>query len=61
MREAVFDGSAFGGQDPVGLLLAGGELAGAGGLVAGDDHRVVAVVGTQPEPATSASPSGVRR
>jgi len=31
---AVLDGGASGGQDPVGLLLARGELAGAGGLVA---------------------------
>jgi hypothetical protein len=42
--EAVFDGCASGGQDPVGLLFAGGELAGAGGLEAGDDPGVVGVV-----------------
>lgn len=32
---AVFDGGASAGQDPVGLLLARGELTSAGGLVAG--------------------------
>ncbi|MGW6145758.1 hypothetical protein [Streptomyces sp. NPDC055140] len=44
MREAVLDGRAAGGDDPVGGLLAGGELDGAGGLVAGDDDLVVAVL-----------------
>jgi hypothetical protein len=42
--EAVLDGGASGGDDPVGGLLAGGEFAGAGGPVAGDDDRVVGVV-----------------
>ncbi|KUJ69517.1 hypothetical protein ACZ90_11620, partial [Streptomyces albus subsp. albus] len=42
--KAAFDGDASGGQDPVGLLLGGCEPAGAGGLEAGDDHGIVAVV-----------------
>ncbi len=45
MGEAMFDGGATGGQDPVGLLLARGELAGAGGLVGGDDDLVIGVLG----------------
>lgn len=40
----MFDGGAGGGQDAVGLLLAGGELSRPGGLVAGDDDQVVGVV-----------------
>lgn len=42
--EAVLDGSATGGQEPVGVLLTVGELARAGGLVGGDDDRGVGVV-----------------
>lgn len=41
----MLDGSVGGGQDPVGLLLARGELAGEGGLVADDDHWIVTAVG----------------
>ena len=42
--EAVFDGSASGGKNPGGVLFAGGELAIAGCLEAGDDHGVAYVV-----------------
>ncbi|MFJ9210018.1 hypothetical protein [Streptomyces sp. NPDC102264] len=40
VREAVFDGGTSSGEDPVSVLLAGGERAGADGLEAGDDDRV---------------------
>lgn len=43
-KKAVFDGGACGGEHAVGFLLAVGELAGAGGLVAGDDDRGVGIV-----------------
>lgn len=40
----AFDGDASGGKCPVGILLAGGQLAGAGGLESGDDYGVVRIV-----------------
>ena len=43
VAEAVLDGSAGGGQGLVSLSLGGGEFAGRGGLVAGDDDRVFGV------------------
>lgn len=42
--EAVFDRRVSGGEDSVGDLLARGELVGAGGGEAGDDHGGAYVV-----------------
>lgn len=46
----MFDGGTACGQDAVCFFLAVGELAGAGGFVAGDDHGLVGV-GVQAEEA----------
>ncbi|SDD82312.1 hypothetical protein SAMN05216505_11298 [Streptomyces prasinopilosus] len=42
--EAVLDRCAADGEDPVGGLPAGGELAGTAGAEAGDDHGIAYVI-----------------
>jgi hypothetical protein len=62
VAEAVLDGRAGSGQGLVGLPLGGGRPAGPGGLVSGDDDRVVGV-GVQAgeaEVGEGAEPGGLR-
>lgn len=59
--KAAFDGDASGGKCPVGILLAGGQLAGAGGLESGDDYGVVRIVVQAEEAQVGQGAEGRRR
>jgi hypothetical protein len=62
VREAVLDGCAFAADQPVDLLLGGGEWPAAGGFAAGDDDGVVGViVQTDEAEVGDGAESGTRR